>query len=291
MAKTLCVIGVGLIGGSLALGLRKKKWCQTIIGIDANQEALDKALALGVIDEAYANVSQCPIVPDVVVIAVPVLKIASVFAELNDWMKQCAAITDVSSTKKSIIKEYQNVFGQVDADDPSSCFVPGHPIAGREMSGVAAAVDDLFQQRKVIITPMENTRDTSLQLVSEMWQQVGAHIECLDADEHDKILAATSHLPHALAFSLVHCLSTQSHTDEIFRYAAGGFSDFTRIASSDPTVWREICLANRDELLAALDHFDSSLQHMRDCINANDGDALQNIFTQAKSARDRYSDS
>ncbi len=122
-----------------------------------------------------------------------------------------------------------------------------------------------------------------------MWQQVGANVEQLEARVHDQILAATSHLPHALAFSLVHCLSTQSHTEEIFRYAAGGFADFTRIASSDPTVWRDICLSNREELLKALSHFDKSLQQLRDGLQANDGNALEKIFIDAKNARDKYS--
>lgn len=287
MIRTLCVIGVGLIGGSLARGLRKQHWCQSIIGIDANQQAIDEALALGVIDAGYTSIEQCAEAPDVIVIAVPVLKVASVFEQLKPWASQCTAMTDVCSTKENIINDFKQVFGAQE----STCFVPGHPIAGRERSGVSASMDDLYQQRKVILTPMENSREDSINLITEMWQQVGAHVEHLNPHEHDKILAATSHLPHALAFSLVHCLSTQSHTDEIFRYAAGGFADFTRIASSDPVVWREICLANRKELLEALDHFDTSLQRLRDSLNAGDGEAVEEIFTQAKAARDRYTNS
>ena len=287
MVKTLCVIGVGLIGGSLALGLRSKNWCQSIIGIDANQDALDKAIALNIIDEGYTSIAQCQHVPDVVVIAVPVLKVAKVFEDLKPWFSQCDAVTDVSSTKTSVINDYKKIY----PGESGSCFVPGHPIAGREQSGVEAAIENLFQQRKVILTPMESSHNESVDLITQMWQQLGAHVEHLSAEDHDQILAATSHLPHALAYSLVHCLSTQSHTDEIFRYAAGGFADFTRIASSDPIVWREICLANRDELLKALDHFDVSLQHMRESLSSADGDALEEIFTAAKSARDRYTDS
>ena len=284
MINTLCVIGVGLIGGSLARGLRERRWCQTIIGIDVNQQALDEALALNVIDAGFTSIEQCAQVPDIVVIAVPVLRVADVFKQLRPWMSQCKAVTDVCSTKKNIIHDYKSVFD----DDNSSCFVPGHPIAGRERSGVAAAIGNLYEQRKVILTPIENTRQDSLELVSDMWRQVGANVELLSADDHDKILAATSHLPHAIAYSLVHCLSTQSHTDEIFRYAAGGFADFTRIASSDPIVWREICLANREELLKALEHFDTSLQRLRDSLSTGDGDTLQQIFSEAKAARDRY---
>jgi len=287
MINTLCVIGVGLIGGSLAKVLRKKKWCRRVIGIDTNQQALETALELNVIDDGFADVEQCTEVPDVVVIAVPVLRVKDVFAQLQPWKSQCKAVTDVCSTKMNVIQAYEDVF----ASSGENCFVPGHPIAGRETSGVAEAVNDLFLQKKVILTPLKSTSKDSINLVSDMWEQTGANVEQLGPQEHDKILAATSHLPHALAYSLVHCLSTQSHTEEIFRYAAGGFADFTRIASSDPVVWREICLANREQLLAALEHFDTSLLQLRDSLQANDGDALEKIFTQAKNARDEYRNS
>lgn len=287
MIKTLCVIGVGLIGGSLAKKLRQKNWCESVIGIDSNQHALDAAMTLNVIDSGYKNLQQCPEVPDVVVIAVPVLRVEEVFTQLLAWKGQCKAITDVSSTKKNIIQAYNDVFG----NDDQNCFVPGHPIAGREKSGVASAVEDLFLNKKVILTPLQNTSRESINIVLDMWQQAGSHVEQLQPEEHDQILAATSHLPHALAFSLVHCLSTQSHTEEIFHYAAGGFADFTRIASSDPIVWRDICLANREQLLSALEHFDTSLLQLRDSLRAGDGDALEKIFTQAKDARDQYKNS
>ncbi len=286
MVKTICIFGVGLIGGSLACGLRKKNWCTSIIGIDVQQQAINEAVKLNVIDAGYASVENCPVVPDIVVIAVPVLKVANVFQQLMPWIDKCKAITDVSSAKQSVIDDFNQVF----PGETSHCFVPGHPIAGREKSGVSAAIDDLFADRKVILTPIEQTNKDSLKLVINMWQQVGATVEQLNAQEHDKILAATSHLPHALAFSLVHCLSTQSHTQEIFRYAAGGFADFTRIASSDPTLWRDICLANREELLNALSHFDASLQQLHDGLEARNGNALEEIFINAKNARDKYTD-
>lgn len=287
MVKTICVIGVGLIGGSLACGLRKHHWCESIVGIDVSQSAINDALRLQVIDDGYTNIEDCPVIPDIVIVAVPVLKIANIFRQLKPWLNECRAITDVGSTKQSVI----NDFNQVYPEQSSNCFVPGHPIAGREQSGVGAAIDDLFDARKVILTPTEHTNENSLKLVTEMWEQVGAKVERLSPQDHDQILAATSHLPHALAFSLVHCLSTQSHTQEIFRYAAGGFADFTRIASSDPAVWRDICLANREQLLSALSHFDTSLQQLRSGLEAGDGDALERIFVDAKNARDKYTDS
>ena len=287
MVKTICVIGVGLIGGSLACGLRKQNWCESIIGIDMQQHAINEAMRLNVIDAGYASIDDCPVVPDVVVIAVPVLKIATVLQQLTPWIDKCKAITDVSSTKQSVIDDFNQVF----PGKKSHCFVPGHPIAGREQSGVNAAIDDLFNDRKVILTPAKQTSKDSLKLITDMWMQVGANVEQLNAQDHDQILAATSHLPHALAFSLVHCLSTQSHTKEIFRYAAGGFADFTRIASSDPVVWRDICLANREQLLNALSHFDKSLKQLRNSLETSDGDALEGIFIDAKKARDKYTDS
>lgn len=287
MVNTICVVGIGLIGGSLACGLRKQQWCQSIIGIDTDQSTINDALSLKVIDEGYTSIADCPKIPDVVVIAVPVLKVKTVFEQLAPWINACQAITDVGSTKQSVIDDLNQVY----AKQSSGCFVPGHPIAGREQSGVHAAIDSLFEDRKVILTPTENTNADSIKVVTEMWQQVGANVENLDAQEHDNILAATSHLPHALAFALVHCLSTQSHTKEIFRYAAGGFADFTRIASSDPIVWRDICLVNREKLLSALAHFDTSLQQLRTSLEQSDGDALKQIFIDAKNARDRYTNS
>lgn len=284
MIKTLCVIGVGLIGGSLAKSVREQNWCESVIGIDSNQKALDAALALNVIDEGYTSIGQCPSVPDVVVIAVPVLRVKEVFNQLKVWRNLTKAITDVCSTKESIVEAYNEVFG----DSAASCFVPGHPIAGRESSGVEASIGDLFVQKKVILTPMNYTSKESISLVVDMWQNAGAKVEQLSPKEHDKILAATSHLPHVLAFALVNCLSTQSHTEEIFRYAAGGFADFTRIASSDPVVWKEICLANREELLTALESFDESLLELKKSLREGDGSNLEKIFSEAKVARDQY---
>ena len=284
MVKTVAVIGVGLIGGSLAGGLRSKQWCETIIGIDADADALANAQRLNIIDQGFTSITDCVQTPDIVVIAVPVLKIGQVSNQIKSWFDSAKAVTDVASTKQSVINDIKQVFkSQMPAN-----FVPGHPIAGRERSGVQAATSDLFENRRVILTPVENTDSESLNLVKAMWEQVGAEVETLSAEIHDKILAATSHLPHALAFSLVHCLSSQSHTEEIFRYAAGGFADFSRIASSDPALWREICLANRDELLNAIEQFDGCLKELRTSLENNDGDALQQIFLDAKATRDRF---
>ncbi len=287
MVDTVCIIGIGLIGGSLAGGLRSRDWCKTIIGIDVDEQTIADARRLKIIDQGFTRVADCEFTPDVVVVAVPLSYVRSVFAETRHWFASCKAYTDVGSTKLSVLQDLASEFdGKVPA-----CFVPGHPIAGREQNGVLAAVDNLFVDRKVILTPNTGTSADSIALVREMWQQLGAHVEQLDAETHDQILAATSHLPHAIAFALVHCLSTQTHTPEIFRYAAGGFADFTRIASSDPIVWRDICLANRHELLKAIDDFDSNLKQLRTSLENGDGDALQSIFLRAKNARDEYNGS
>lgn len=287
MIDSIGIIGVGLMGGSLALGLRKANWCNRIIGFDADQQAITDALRLKIIDEGYTSIADCAEVPEVVIIAVPVSRVKMVFTEIKPWFASCKAITDVCSTKQSIVDALDRLF----SGDTPACFVPGHPIAGREQSGVLAAVDDLFSQRKVILTPNGTTSSASIELVTTMWQQVGAHVEQLGISEHDQILAATSHLPHVIAYALVHCLSTQNHTPEIFRYAAGGFADFTRIASSDPLVWRDICLANRTELLKSIDDFDMNLKQLRTSLENSDGDSLQAMFVQAKNARDRFNNS
>jgi prephenate dehydrogenase len=282
--NTVCIIGVGLIGGSLAKSLRAQSWCDHILGIDKNIQSLHEAKQLGLIDEGFDDVAQCKVVPELVVIAVPMKSIKAVLASIHAWFDHAQAITDVGSAKTSVLEDLQAQFnGQIPTN-----FVPGHPIAGREKNGVLAAVDDLFLDRKVLLTPTENTRAESIELVSAMWQQAGAEVEYMQAQTHDKILAATSHLPHALAYALVHCLSTQTHTPEIFRYAAGGFADFTRIASSDPEVWRDICLSNRDEILQALQAFDDTLKQLKTSLEKNDGDALQAMFAFAKKSRDQF---
>lgn len=282
--NTVCIIGVGLIGGSLAKALRDQSWCDRIIGVDKNIQSLHEAKQLKLIDEGFNDVAQCKVVPELVVIAVPVKSVSAVLSSIHNWFDDALAITDVGSTKTSVLEDLK---AQFDGQIPTN-FVAGHPIAGREKNGVLAAVSDLFVNRKVLLTPVENTRADSIHLVTEMWQQAGAEVEHIQAQTHDKILAATSHLPHALAYALVHCLSTQTHTPEIFRYAAGGFADFTRIASSDPVLWRDICLSNRDEILQALQAFDDTLKQLKTSLANKDGDALQAMFAVAKKSRDQF---
>jgi prephenate dehydrogenase len=267
MIESIAIIGVGMIGGSIARSLRDKKVCENIIGIDACADTLAIALNEQLVDEAYASVEDCPLSPNVVIVCVPVSVISQVFAQCRDWFAECEAITDVGSTKQSVIDDLQTLMTELPAN-----FVPAHPIAGRELSGVQAAVSGLFDHKKVILTPTLNTAPNSLMCVTQMWQEIGA----------------TSHLPHVLAYALVHCLANQTQTPEIFRYAAGGFSDFTRIASSDPALWRDICMANQAPLVEAIEGFETTLKQLREDIQNQEGDALQKMFEQAKIARDKF---
>ena len=281
---SLCVIGLGLIGGSLVAALRGANPSLKLIAIDHDADTLQSAKSSGLIDEGYRSVDELSDIPQVAVVAVPVAAMRSVFAEIKPWFQRCLAITDVGSTKQSVLDDLATVL----SPEQSSCFVPGHPIAGREQSGLTAALSDLFQGCRVILTPTEKTRTKSTAIVTQLWQQVGAEVEELSPDEHDEILAATSHLPHALAFSLVRCLTQKHDGQEIFRYAAGGFADFSRIASSDPALWRGICLANKDALLRAINLFEEQLSELKSNLDTADGDALETMFRVAKTARDQY---
>jgi prephenate dehydrogenase len=208
-----------------------------------------------------------------------------VFRSMRGHLAQDAVITDVGSTKGSVVADARRAFGAVPAR-----FVPGHPIAGTESSGVEASFAELYRERRVILTPLPETDRQALARVSEMWRQCGATVTEMEVAHHDEVLAATSHLPHMLAFSLVDALARMKENDEIFRYAAGGFRDFTRIASSNPVMWRDICIANREALGAMLADFSNEMADLADAIRRGDGDHLLEIFERAKEARDRYVD-
>ncbi|WP_210397658.1 bifunctional prephenate dehydrogenase/3-phosphoshikimate 1-carboxyvinyltransferase [Motiliproteus sediminis] len=279
----LLVVGLGLIGGSFAKGLRQQGAAR-VIGFDANATELREGLRLGVIDEAADDLCAAVSAADVVMLAVPVKVMERVMAQIAPVLRPETVLTDVGSVKGNIIDVARRVFGEVPAN-----FVPGHPIAGSEKSGVSAAKADLFAHHKVILTPMAGTDRFALKLVSDLWQRLGADVHHMDVKRHDEVLAATSHLPHLLAFSLVDTLSNDHENRDIFRYAAGGFRDFTRIAASDPMMWHDIFLANRDATLKVLDEFSAGVERLRAAIDAGDGHQLLGIFTRAKSARDHFS--
>ena len=285
MIERLCIIGAGLIGGSLARALRAADYCREVVGCSRNPEHLQQAVELGVIDRFETDPARAVEGADMVLVAVPLGAMEPVFRMLRGHLPAGAAITDVGSAKASVIEAARRGFGELPA-----AFVPGHPIAGTEQSGVAASFPELFRDRRVILTPVEQTSAEATARVRAMWEAAGAVVDEMDPAHHDTVLAATSHLPHVLAFALVDSLTRLGESDEIFRYAAGGFRDFTRIASSDPVMWRDICLANGDAILQMIDRFSGDLQQLADAVRQHDGETLQTVFASAKQARDRYVD-
>ncbi len=281
MIDKLAIIGVGLIGSSLSLALRQSESVGTVIGYGRNRENLRKGVELGVLDTIADSIEQAVTDADVVVVAVPLGAMQAVFAEMKTALNPNCVVTDVGSSKGSVVKAARAELGEL-----IKRFVPGHPIAGNERSGVEAGFATLYQNRRVILTPLEETDVDATALITAMWQDCGAQVETLDVAHHDKVLAATSHLPHMLAYTLVHHLSNLNDHEEIFRYAAGGFRDFTRIASSDPVMWRDVCLANGDALLDLIEQYQRELDQVAAAIRAGDADELLKLFGRAKSERD-----
>ncbi|WP_207063742.1 bifunctional prephenate dehydrogenase/3-phosphoshikimate 1-carboxyvinyltransferase [Motiliproteus sp. SC1-56] len=280
----LLVIGLGLIGGSVALGLRRRGFATRVVGYDRNAAELEEGLRLGVIDEAVTDLHGAVCAADLVVMAVPVKVMETLMADIAPALSSQTILTDVGSAKGNVVAAAERVFGEVPPN-----FVPGHPIAGSEKSGVVAANGDLYRRHKVILTPLAQTDRHALKQVTLMWEALEAEVHHMEVHRHDEVLAATSHLPHLLAFSLVDTLANDHENRDIFRYAAGGFRDFTRIAASDPMMWHDIFLANRDATLKVLDEFTAGVATLRSAIERGDGQALLGVFTRAKSAREHFS--
>jgi 3-phosphoshikimate 1-carboxyvinyltransferase len=277
------IIGLGLIGGSLALALKKVGLGGNVIGCDRDQDEVDLAIKMGMIDQGSTRAEDWIEQADLIVISVPVIAMESVMEQIQPLLRPDTLITDVGSSKGSVLASAEKVWGQLPGN-----FVLGHPIAGSEKSGVAAALVDLYQKHKVIITPAAHNPATAVQCIVQMWQACGAEVLNMEIPRHDEVLAATSHLPHLLAFSLVDTLAKQDESLEIFRYAAGGFRDFTRIAGSDPVMWRDISTANKPAILQALTEFEQGLATLRSAIEQSDSDTMLGIFTRAKSAREHF---
>jgi len=286
MIRKLVIIGVGLIGGSLARALREQGAVGEIVGCGRGKENLEKAVELGVIDRYTHDAGEAVKDADMIFLAVPLGAMAATFAAIKPHLADDAIMTDGGSVKGCLIRDAEAVFGTV----PSN-FVPGHPIAGTEHNGVEASFPELYQNRRIILTPLTTTNPDALQRVTDMWQLCGAEVTNMDVEHHDEVLAATSHLPHMLAFSLVDSLAQMKENDEIFRYAAGGFRDFTRIASSNPVMWRDICLANQNALGNMLHRFADEITDLANALKEGDGKHLLDTFERAKAARDRYVDS
>ena len=282
----LVVIGLGLIGGSLAKAVRKRGSCAEVIGVVRDIKTAELAVELGVVDRAAESLDEVAselVVGDVLVIAVPTLAVAAVLEQVSRLVASEVTITDVASVKGSVVVDAERIYRAMPAQ-----FVPGHPIAGAEKSGIRAVDGELFTEHKVILTPVEATGQQHIERVVQLWQSAGAVVEQMPVAEHDAVLAATSHLPHMLAYSLVDTLAGMRENREIFRYAAGGFRDFTRIAGSDPVMWRDIALANREALLSVLDQLSTHMGDMRKAIDAGDGEQLMALFTRARDARNHF---
>ena len=280
---SVLVIGLGLIGASLARALRASRFAPRIIGFDRDPARAARAGELGVVDVVADALPGALAMADLVVLAVPTLAVEAVLEDVRTHARAQAVITDVASVKGSVVEAAARVFGALPAR-----FVPGHPIAGAERSGVDAASADLFRGCRVILAPDAGTDPQALATVCAMWRRAGAEVVEMDCETHDRVLALTSHLPHMLAFTLVDALAREDASEDIFRFAAGGFRDFTRIASSDAVMWRDIALANRVGLLSALDVFTARLAELRALVECADGPAMEAVFLRARAARGRY---
>lgn len=276
------IVGLGMIGGSFAKSL-KQQGLATLFGADRRVGELTLGVSTGVIDYP-AQLDEVTISNmDIIILATPVRAMESVLTEIKAFIKPTTLITDVGSTKGSVVAAAAKVFGE-----PPANFIPSHPIAGAEKSGVLAANPHLFEKHMAIVTPLPYSDPELLDRLHRLWRAVGADVVSMDVDHHDHVLAASSHLPHLLAYTLVDTLANADRSQDIFRFAAGGFRDFTRIASSDPVMWRDVFLANKDATLATLDLFTDRLSDMRQAIVDADGASMYGVFTRAKSARDHF---
>ena len=286
----LVVIGVGLIGGSFALALRKAGVIGHITGVGRSRENMRRAVALGEIDEIASDVESALKDADLVFLAVPVGQTIEIMTQISAYLAPSTIVTDAGSTKQDVVAAARSHLAP-----HLKNFVPGHPVAGAEKSGAGAANADLFRGKNVVLTPLEETRREATQKVTELWEACGARVSWMSANRHDEVLAAVSHLPHVLAFALMnHVVSTGSDANstvsdnELLRFAGSGFRDSTRIAGSSPEMWRDICLGNREALLDQIDAYQKELTTVREMLAHGDGDALERFFANARSARERW---
>ena len=283
--EKLVLVGAGLIGGSFSLALRRAGAVGRVVGVGRTAASMAEAKRLGIVDEV-ANDFACAADASLVMLAMPVGQTRPVLRALAPQLGPATVVTDAGSTKSDVVEAARAELG---AALPR--FVPGHPVAGTEHSGPMAAFAELYRGRKVVLTPIEQTDAVAIALVREAWLACGAQVYALAPEVHDQVLASVSHLPHLLAFALVDQIASEAHAAQLFSYAAGGFRDFTRIASSHPEMWRDICLANRAALLGELSKFDGHLAAMRKALEAADGAALESMFSRARAARNRWLES
>jgi prephenate dehydrogenase len=280
MFDKVVIVGVGLIGGSFALGLKAAGAARCIVGLERSGAALERARELGIIDEACTEARHALRGAGLVLIAAPVAQTAGILQALLPWLEPHTIVTDAGSTKSDVVASARAVLGE-----RIHQFVPGHPIAGRESNGPDAAIPDLYRGKKAVLTPLPENPPASVERVAAAWRQCGAIIHILTPGDHDRVFAAVSHLPHLLAYALVDDIANKPHADMLFQYAASGFRDFTRIAGSSPEMWRDISLANRDALLGELDAYLAQLNSLRARLADADGPGLEAVYGNAQRAR------
>ena len=280
--KTIAILGLGLIGGSVARGLKQNLPGIRLLAWDKAEAALEQGKQAGIVDDSGSLSELCQ-QADILVVALPSLTIAEVIPQVLKEVRPEAVVTDVGSVKSAIVAA-----AETGAPEQMSRFVPGHPIAGSEKSGFAAADADLFDGRNVILTPLPSNDCEAVAMVNELWRVLGSNVLGMELQWHDEVLAATSHLPHLLAYAIVDVLAGQESSEDIFRYAAGGFADFSRLASSDPDMWADIFIANEQAMVAVLDHYMSRLGDLRDLISAKDRAPLVNIFSNSNEVRTQF---
>lgn len=281
--KKIVVFGVGLIGGSFALALKKAGFAERIIGVGRSGAALLRAKELGIIDEIASSVADAVSGADLILVAAPVAQTGSILDSIAPHLESGTVVTDVGSTKADVVAAARAALG-----DKIGQFVPGHPIAGRESNGPDAALAGLYVGKKTVISALAENAESDVERVVQAWEACGAIIQRLSAQEHDAVFASVSHLPHLLAFALVDDIASKPHAPVLFQYAASGFRDFTRIAGSSPEMWRDISLSNRAALLHELDAYLVQLIRMRKLLVERDGEGLEKIFTNAQQARHNW---
>lgn len=281
--ERVAVLGVGLIGGSFALALRKAGACATVVGVGRNPGNMRVAQERGIVDSVETDAAVAVRDADLVLVAAPVAQFPDLFARVVPSLARSALVMDAGSTKQDVVAAARAALGVRIAQ-----FVPAHPIAGAEHSGAAAAKADLFAGKRVVLAPLAENPAGLVERAAAAWEACGARISRMSAAEHDAVFAAVSHLPHVLAYALVHEFAGRENSGQLFGYAAGGFRDFTRIASSHPEMWRDICVANRDALVTELDRYVEKLRALRAPLAAGDGVALEAVFDQARNARNRW---
>ena len=283
MFRKVVICGVGLIGGSFARALRHAGVVDTIVGVGRSQRTMARALELGIVDQVAGSLEDAMRGADLVMIAAPVAQTGAILASLQPWLEPGAIVTDAGSTKSDVVACARAALGAKVGQ-----FVPGHPIAGRETNGPDAAIVDLYRGKKTVLTPLPENSAADVARVAAAWAACGAIIHQLSPEEHDKVFASVSHLPHLLAYALVDDIANKPHAGLLFQYAASGFRDFTRIAASSPEMWRDITLANQAALLGELDAYLAQLTALRGMLAASDGAGIEAIYTNAQQARRRW---